>query len=350
MTAAEYNTISFPKLGWEFAADSTAFEIFGFPIRWYGILIGIGFLAAVTYCFRRMEKNGVDGDRAFDVVFWGALGAFVGARLYYVLISWDSFRDKPSDIIFGIRSGGLAIYVGIIGAIAVGFLAARIRKVYMPPLLDLAGLGFLIGQSIGRWGNFFNHECFGGNTTLPWGMTSPRIAKHIMAETSAGMEVNPSLPVHPCFLYESLWCALGFLLLRLYFKKKRFDGEVFFMYIGWYGLGRMFIEGLRTDSLMLGNFRVSQVLAVLSVIAAAAVIAVMRRKADVDGYTFYKDTDKFRVLLAESKAKEQAYIEKQNAKKNARKNGEVRASENDNKIIEDTAENEEEEKEDGENH
>ncbi len=339
MSTADYNTLSFPSLNWEFIIKSTAFEIFGISVKWYGILICLGFFLAIVYCFKRMEKFGVDEDRAFDVVLWGAIGAIIGARLYYVFTSWDDFKGDLLSI-FNTRNGGLAIYGGVIGALLFGFIAAKIRKLHFPPLLDLAGIGFLIGQSVGRWGNFFNHECFGKNTTLPWGMTSPRIAAQITNEMAdvylkTGIELNPNLPVHPCFLYESLWCALGILVLHFFSKRRKFDGEVFLLYIGWYGLGRMFIEGLRTDSLMIGNFRISQVVAVLCVITSITLIIIFRRKAEVDGYTFYKDTDDFKAKLAESKAKEKAYNDKAEAKKSnklTKKDGELK---NNDKIIDD---------------
>lgn len=319
MTVNEYNTLSFPKLGWEFVVKSEAFSIFGFSIKWYGLMIGLGLLLALIYCFRRMKSFGVDSDRAFDTVFGGLIGAFVGARAYFVLMSWDDYKDNLSSI-FNFREGGLAIYGGLIGAVLVGGIVAKVRKCKFMPLLDLAGMGFLIGQCLGRWGNFFNHECFGGNTTLPWGMTSPKIAAQINAEAASilantGVTVNPSLPVHPCFFYESLWCALGFLVLHLYSKHRKFDGELFFMYLGWYGLGRMVIEGMRTDSLMVGNFRASQLFAGICVVVSLIVVFAKRRSVTVNGYTFYKDTEEFKTLLAESEAKEQKYLDKKNAKK-----------------------------------
>ena len=308
MTNAEWNTISFPGFGIEIPVYSTAFTLFGMEIKWYALLIALGGFIAVNYCFRKMKHVGIDDDRATDVVFWGFIGAIVCARLYYVLMSWNENNWDFKSII-SIRDGGLAIYGGIIGALLVGGLVAKIRKVLLLPLLDLVGLGFLIGQSIGRWGNFCNHEAFGSNTTLPWGMTSPRIqyAIELSAERSYelnGVTMDPSIPVHPCFLYESLWCAIGFVLLHFYFKHRKFDGEIFFMYAGWYGLGRFFIEGLRTDSLMVGHIRISQLVALLSVIAAVAVIIAMRAKIRHDGeYTFYKDTEESKMLIKQTEDK-----------------------------------------------
>lgn len=320
MSSAEWNTLSFPKLNIEFPVYSDAFTIFGVTIKWYGIMIMIGLLLAVIYCFRRMKSFGIDDDRANDVVFFGFIGAVIGARLYYVLMMWDNYKNDISEI-FAIRDGGLAIYGGLIGALLFGAITAKIRKVRLLPLLDLAGLGFLIGQTFGRWGNFFNHECFGRNTELPWGMTSPRIQAALKADFDnifelTGVTVNPSLPVHPCFLYESLWCLLGFVLLNLYSKHRKFDGELFLMYIGWYGFGRMFIEGLRTDSLMVGHLRISQIVAGVCVIISIVSIISMRHKIKMDGeYVFYKDTEESKRLISETEEKYKAAEEKRAEKK-----------------------------------
>lgn len=339
MTKAEWNTLSFPKLGWEFPVYNTAFTIFGFEIKWYGIMIGIGMLLAIIYCFRRMKAVGIDSDRATDAIFGGFIGAIVGARLYYVFMMWDSYKGDIKAIL-SIRDGGLAIYGGIIGALIVGLVVAKIRKVKLMPLLDLTGMGFLIGQAFGRWGNFFNHECFGRNTELPWGMTSPKIAASLAANADSiseltGVTVDPSLPVHPCFFYESLWCLIGFIVLHFYFKHRKFDGELFAMYICWYGAGRFFIEGLRTDSLMVGHLRISQLVAAVSVIAAIVVIIAMRSKIKADGeYTLYKDTEESKEILAAAERKIKEYEQKKLARKNA-------ALKKEEKIIEDeTEENE----------
>lgn len=322
MTNAEWNTISFPKLNVEFPVYSEAFTVFGFTIKWYGLMIMLGLLFAVIYCFKRMKSFGIDDDRANDVVFCGFIGAVIGARLYYVFMCWDQYKDDLSKI-FSIRDGGLAIYGGLIGAVLFGAVTAKIRRVRLLPLLDLAGMGFLIGQAVGRWGNFFNHECFGGNTSLPWGMTSPRIQFQIRNSLAAsidtaGMSVDPSLPVHPCFLYESLWCIAGFALLHLYSKRRRFDGELFFLYIGWYGLGRLFIEGLRTDSLMIGHLRISQLVAGVCVMFSVGAIIFMRNKIRIAGeYVFYKDTEESKRLIKETEEKYRADDEKKAARKAA---------------------------------
>lgn len=332
MTNAEWNTVSFPSLNIKFPVYNTAFTIFGYEIKWYGIIITIGLFLAVIYCFKRMKKFGIDDDRAIDVVMVGFVGAIVCARLYYVFLEWDSYKNDLSKI-FSVHSGGLAIYGGLIGAVLFGAVMAKIRKVRLMPLLDLAGMGFLIGQGVGRWGNFFNHECFGSNTSMPWGMTSPKIQAQIKATAdeifaSTGVAVDPSLPVHPCFLYESLWCLLGFLILHLYSKHRKFDGEIFFMYIGWYGLGRVFIEGLRTDSLMVGHIRISQLVAGVCVVISIAAIAFMRHKIKMDGeYVFYKDTEESAKLIAETEEKYKADEEKRTAKKNAKTSAKLSSAE-----------------------
>lgn len=329
MTNVEWNTVSFPKLNIELPVYSTAFTIFGFEIKWYGILIMLGLLFAVVYCFKRMKSFGIDDDRATNVVFAGFIGAIICARLYYVIMEWNSFKDDLVSVIM-VREGGLAIYGGIIGAVVIGFIAAKVNKLRFMPLMDLVGMGFLIGQAFGRWGNFFNHECYGSNTTLPWGMTSPRIQAELTAEANqilelTGVTVNPTQPVHPCFLYESLWCIIGFVLLHIYSKHRKFDGELFLLYIGWYGLGRMVIEGLRTDSLMVGHLRVSQLVAGLCVIISIAAIIYMRNKIRIDGeYVFYKDTDESKRLIAETEKKYRLEEEKRKAKKKSQNDDELK--------------------------
>lgn len=324
MSSAEWNTISFPKLGIDIPVYSTAFTVFGLEVKWYGIMIGLGLLLAVIYCFRKMKDAGIDSDRATDAVFGGFIGAIIGARLYYVFMMWDDYKGDIKAIL-SIRDGGLAIYGGLIGALLVGLIIANIRKVKLLPLLDLAGMGFFIGQAFGRWGNFFNHECFGRNTELPWGMTSPKIAAALEATAgiifnSTGVSVDPSMPVHPCFFYESLWCLIGFLILHFYYKHRKFDGEIFAIYAFWYGIGRFFIEGLRTDSLMVGHLRISQLVAALSAIAALVVIIAVRSKIKQDGgFTLYKDTEESKAILAEAERKNAEYERKRLEKKSKKK-------------------------------
>jgi len=195
----------------------------------------------------------------------GIIGGVVGARAYYVLLNWSDYAGDWKSI-FNIRGGGLAIYGGIIGSLLVGFLVAKIRKVKFLPLLDIVGIGFLLGQGIGRWGNFINREAFGRETA----------AFSRMGLTLPGQE---TVYVHPTFLYESLWNFAGFLMLHFWFRKheRRFDGELILLYAVWYGIGRALIEGLRTDSLYITGtgIRVSQLLAGVSAAAAAVVLALL---------------------------------------------------------------------------
>ena len=345
MTNAEWNTLSFPKLGIDIPVYSTAFTVFGIEIKWYGIMIGLGLLLAVIYCFRKMKDAGIDSDKATDAVFGGFIGAIIGARLYYVFMMWDEYKGDIKAIL-SVRDGGLAIYGGLIGALAVGLIMAKIKKVKLLPLLDLAGMGFLIGQTFGRWGNFFNHECFGSNTTLPWGMTSPRIAAALKANadsilSSTGVTVDPTMPVHPCFLYESLWCLIGFLILHFYYKHRKFDGEIFAMYVFWYGLGRFFIEGLRTDSLMVGHLRISQLVAALSVIAALIVLIAVRSKIKQDGgCTLYKDTEESKAILAEAERRNAEYDKKRTEKKHRKEASEEKLDPKDRLTDDETEDNE----------
>ena len=277
--------IAFPKLGWEFPITDTLveFNLFGaeFSIKFYGVLIALGFLLAVVYAFRRAPKLGLDTDRMLDVVLVSTLLAFVGARLYYVLFSEDRaayFADPIS--ILQVWKGGLGIYGGIIVAFLSGLVMCRLRKVNVGAMFDIASLGFLIGQGIGRWGNFFNQEAYGGNTTLPWGMTGDVIQANWHTNANV-VGFDPLLPVHPTFLYESLWCLLGFVLLHLMSKKfYKFKGQIFSSYIIWYGVGRFFIEGLRTDSLYLGSMRVSQLVAVVAVIGGIGLMFLFHAMAN----------------------------------------------------------------------
>lgn len=274
------NHVSFPGLGLEMEINRVAFTVFGVPIYWYGVCIALGLLLGMLYAFRYAKSYGIDADRMVDVIFVSTIAAIIGGRAYYVATAPFEYQSVWEMI--DIRLGGIAIYGGVIGAFLMGALMCRLRKVPMLPMFDLAAQGFLIGQCIGRWGNFFNQEAFGGNTTLPWGMISENTQQYLQSvqQTLAaqGMTVDPSMPVHPTFLYESIWCGLGFLLLWRYSKRRRFHGEMTLLYVMWYGFERFFVEGLRTDSLMVGNVRISQAVAALSVVAALVAWVVLRRK------------------------------------------------------------------------
>ncbi|MCI8624462.1 MAG: prolipoprotein diacylglyceryl transferase [Provencibacterium sp.] len=298
-------TLAFPGLGLEYTLNRVAFTIGPVTIYWYGIIIALAFLAGISYALYRVKSFGLDGDRVIDVVIGGAIGGIIGARIYYVAFSWDQFKDDPIRI-FMTWQGGIAIYGGIIGAFLAGLLMCKIRGVKFLPMLDLAVGGMILGQAIGRWGNFVNIEAFGGNTTLPWGMTSPAItnylSEHMKGLNALHMEIDPTLPVHPTFLYESIWCLLGFIAIALYTNRRRFDGELLLIYTAWYGLGRSVIEGLRTDSLLLGTIRISQLVAVLCVLGALVAWVTVRskihRSADPDYLRLYVETEEGQSILA----------------------------------------------------
>ena len=304
--------IAFPNLGIQLEIDPTAFTLFGVDIKWYGLLITFGMLLALVYGFRNMVRVGIDPDRAIDAVIGGIIGGIVGARLYYVIFNFHEFEGDLLSI-FNTRTGGLAIYGGVIGALLVGGIVAKCRKVRIFPMLDVVGVGFLIGQGIGRWGNFVNQEAFGSNTNNLLCMTGGTIQGYMEKP-----DFNPAYPVHPCFLYESVWCLLGFLLLAVISRKwRKFDGQIFLLYIGWYGLGRFFIEGLRTDSLMIGTLRVSQVLAALCVVFSVIMLLVCGSKVKRMGrdYVLYCNSKESKELLAQAEERAEQAYQKKMAKK-----------------------------------
>lgn len=260
--------ISFPGLGLNFSVNRVAFSIGNFSVAWYGIIIAAGLLLALIYGMKVAKRYNISVDDLSDVVIFSIIFGIIGARLYYCLFYVDAYGSNPyfSDPLsmLYIWKGGLGIYGGVIASFITAFVVCKIKKISCGAMFDIASLGFLIGQAVGRWGNFINQEAYGSTTNLPWRMV-------ISAEAD---------PVHPCFIYESLWCILGFVLLHIYSKHRKFNGEIFLMYIAWYAFGRFFIEGLRTDSLMLGNLKVSQVVAVVLFVAAIALIVVKRRQYD----------------------------------------------------------------------
>ena len=299
-----YTEISFPSLGLTLNPPRSI-EIGSFSIYYYGILIALGMGLAVAYASRRSKEFGIKEDTLLDGVLWVTPFAILCARAYYCIFTWESYAANPISVL-DIRSGGLAIYGGVIGA-AVGLTVfCRRRKISLPALLDLCALGFLIGQSIGRWGNFFNREAFGAETTsfLRMGLMSAYSGKVTY--------------YHPTFLYESLWNAAGFLLLHKLSKKRKYDGQIALSYAAWYGLGRTFIEGLRTDSLYLGPFRVSQLLAAISCFAALLVLVLqMRRKHDSE------DLYVNRVAAQEAAAAEETEETTEEAEETAEETAEV---------------------------
>ena len=260
-----YTEIYFPGLGLEMNPGKML-QIGSLQIHYYGIIIAFGLLLAVLYGCKRAKEFGITEDDLIDGVLWVVPFAIVCARLYYCIFEWKSYSADPIKILY-IWNGGLAIYGGVIGALVGVIVFCRFKKIKIPALLDLVALGFLIGQCIGRWGNFFNREAFGAETEffLRMGLT----------DSMTGLTKY----YHPTFLYESLWNLAGFLGLHYLSKKRQYDGQIALSYAAWYGLGRCMIEGLRTDSLYWGPFRVSQLLAAVSCFAATAVLLYMNLKA-----------------------------------------------------------------------
>lgn len=297
---AETFVVNIGKL--EFTLTREALPIKGFPVYWYGVLIALGFILALIYGFRNTKRYNIDQNALIDVILVGAVFSIIGARLYYVL---NSGRSWTFAEIIDFRDGGLAFYGALIFAIVFGGITCKIRKVNFLSALDLAGPAFLLAQGIGRWGNFVNQEAFGTNTTLPWGMYSEKTFDYLLSHPETG--ADPMLPVHPCFLYESLWCLIGFILIHFLSKKRVFKGEVFLYYIVWYGFGRFLIEGLRTDSLYLFNspIRISQAVAILCVVAGLILIFVFRRKAKLQ----IKESGEYSSMVIEEETEENAQNE-----------------------------------------
>lgn len=284
------NLLSFPGLGLELTLNRVAFTVLGHPIYWYGIIIACGFLLAVWFCSRQSDKFGIKSDDIIDMLFFAVPLCIIGARLYYVLFYLDLYRRSDGSLDWGamvrIWDGGLAIYGAVIMAAVVLLVFCRVKRIPFLAFADLGVYGLFIGQLVGRWGNFVNVEAYGGVTELPWRMCSESIAGELYAKglvDAAGYQavLDGTLGVHPTFLYESLWNLAGLLILLAVLRKgRRFDGQTFLIYFAWYGLGRFWIEGMRTDSLYLFStgIRVSQMLALVTFLVAGAVLVVQLRR------------------------------------------------------------------------
>ena len=259
MNPANFTTISFPSFGIEWD-PIRAFQVGPLSIHMYGLIIALGLMAAVLYGCKRSQEFGIKEDDLIDGVLWVTPFAVLCARAYYVIYQWESYADNPISV-FHIWEGGLAIYGGVIGAAVGVCVFSRFKKISIPALLDLVSLGFLIGQAAGRWGNFFNREAFGAPT-------DSFLRMGLFNSVTSQWEYY-----HPTFLYESVWNICGFVLLHFLSKKRRYNGQIALGYAAWYGLGRCIIEGLRMDSLYWGPFRVSQLLAGVTCVAAVAVLA-----------------------------------------------------------------------------
>ena len=258
MNPANYSVISFPFLGLE-VNPGRSFSIGPVEIHYYGLVIALGLLLAVLYAEKRCHYAGLSKDDLLDGVLWITPLAIVCARIYYCAFSWADYRDNPISVLY-IWNGGIAIYGSVIGAVIGVIIFCRIKKTNLPALLDLVLCSFLIGQTIGRWGNFFNREAFGAATDSFFRMG-------LLNTVTGEFEYY-----HPTFLYESVWNLAGFLILNSGYPRRRYNGQIALGYCAWYGLGRAVIEGLRVDSLYWGSFRVSQVLAGITCLTASAIL------------------------------------------------------------------------------
>ncbi|AFS78303.1 prolipoprotein diacylglyceryl transferase Lgt [Gottschalkia acidurici 9a] len=240
--------------------DPVAFEIFGMSIRWYGILISLGVLLGTIIAMKEAKRIGYSEDTIIDLLLFAIPISIIGARLYYVAFSWDQYSGDILSII-NTREGGMAIHGALISAILVAIIFCKVKKINFWTLADILAPSIILGQGIGRWGNFINQEAHGGPTNLPWGI------------------IVDGQKVHPTFLYESLWNIAVFLFLIWFRKNKsKVEGETFLLYLILYSLGRFFIEGLRTDSLMFGILRIAQVISLIAIIIASIIFVLRRRK------------------------------------------------------------------------
>ncbi len=292
MAAATMPPIQFPGLGFQVEVQRAVFS--GFPVQWYGVCIAVGFLLAALYAMKRAPQFGIKETHLTDMLFWVVPAAIIGARAYYVIFDWSIFRlgadGQPLPTgqlllkIVKIWEGGLAIYGAVILAVIAAIVYCRIRKINARAMLDLGALGLLIGQGIGRWGNFFNQEVYGVPTDLPWRM---------------GIEKSGAYTyVHPLFFYESMWCLLGFVVLHLLSKRRKYNGQTFLQYLAWYGAGRAFFESIRDDGEVLKLFGTKVPVSMALGIALAAVsIALLL-------YNRFRDHDPAKIapLTAEEKA------------------------------------------------
>ena len=282
-----HTSIEFPNLGIHLENVGKTLTIFQFDIAYYGIVIGLGIVAGLLVAMYVAKRTKQEPENYIDLAMFAVVFGIIGARIYYVVFSWDMYKDHILSI-FNIREGGLAIYGGVIAAVITVFVFARVKKLSAPLLLDTAVFGLVTGQMIGRWGNFFNREAFGEYTDNLFAMRLPLDAVRSTSDVTEKMWAHLEtidgvdyIQVHPTYLYESIWCLLVLVLLFIYLRHKVSDGEVFLVYLAGYGIGRFWIEGLRTDQLLLPGIGlpVSQVLAGVLVIVSVILIIVFRRKS-----------------------------------------------------------------------
>ena len=270
------NHVQFPNLGIEVTINRVAFSVFGIDIYWYGIIFAFTIIRGASVALYLGKKLGINDDDFIDIIMLGTVFGIIGARAYYV--AFAPFEYETLWDMINLRDGGIGIYGGLIAGLVSGWFLCKWKKINFFDAADCIFTGFLFGQTFGRWANFMNQEAFGTNTDGLFGMISESTTRYLarVAPSLAqqGITVDPNMPVHPTFLYESVWCAIGFIILYRHFKNRKFRGEMLCMSGAWYGFGRFFIEGLRTDSLATnGGLRTSQIIAVVTV--AAAVIFIV---------------------------------------------------------------------------
>ncbi|QEK11942.1 prolipoprotein diacylglyceryl transferase [Crassaminicella thermophila] len=244
--------------------DPVAFKLFGLEIRWYGIIISIGMVLGTIIAIKRAKKENISEEKVLDLLLFAIPSAIIGARAYYVIFNWKYYAGDIFSIL-NIRGGGLAIHGGVIGGVLVGYLYCKKQNISFRKMADICAPSIILGQAIGRWGNFVNQEAYGGPTDLPWGIM-----------------IN-GVKVHPTFLYESIWDFLVFCFLIWYDKRKKFEGELILFYAALYSVARFFIEGLRVDSLMLGPFRVAQLVSITAILLAGTIIYIGRKNTSKIG-------------------------------------------------------------------
>lgn len=279
-------SIRFPHLGIYLEHVGKNFTAFGISIAYYGVIIAVGMLAGILLATYEAKRTGQNPDDYFDLAIIAIICSVIGARLYYVIFSWDLYKDNLWSIL-NLRQGGLAIYGGVIAAIITAVVFAKVKGLSFPRLADTAGLGLILGQIIGRWGNFFNREAFGGYTDgllamqLPVSAVRDSDISKELAEHIVELGGVSYIQVHPTFLYESLWNLVLLVILLLIRKRKKFEGEIFLLYLAGYGIGRAWIEGLRTDQLLIPgtSVAVSQVLAVVLAVVSVMMLIILRKKA-----------------------------------------------------------------------
>ncbi len=274
--------VSFPGLGIEpFHMDRIAFSLFGIDVNWYGLIITCGMILAVLYALWHAKHEGVKSDDIIDLALALIFCGVIGARLYYVIMEFDQYLVTGGTFwqnlggtlynIIAIWNGGLAIYGGIIAGFLAAMVVARAKRIPFPVIADIAGPAVMVGQIIGRWGNFVNVEAYGAETTLPWRMG-------VLYSFNDGVSFVSETFVHPTFIYESLWNLVGLILITCLYNKKKFHGQMFLTYMTWYGFGRMLIEGLRADSLYVGSIRISQLVGLVTFVAGAVLLVYNFRK------------------------------------------------------------------------